>query len=236
MTPIMMTIDRARRGLAFAAFLGLAGASASTARGAAIRYEYGGTITSADSTTGVAPGSRYSGTFTYDPNASVANPSVLKSPAPDPTASALTFTAGGKLVYSQEMGVRLSVNQVNDFHQASAHTPGHTDLTITNLDPLGNSPFSVALKLANPGKAVYASLDPPLPLNLGDFTSASLSVGNAAKKTLYSGTLDTLKLVPILVAVTDPSPIPVPEPGALAAWLGLSGVASAWLVRGRRKA
>src|SRR5215472_17091433 len=32
-----------------------------------IRFEYGGVISSADPSTGVAPGARFSGTFAYDP-------------------------------------------------------------------------------------------------------------------------------------------------------------------------
>jgi hypothetical protein len=34
---------------------------------APIRYEYGGVITAADPSTGVAPGTRFSGTIAYDP-------------------------------------------------------------------------------------------------------------------------------------------------------------------------
>jgi hypothetical protein len=233
------SIGRVQRGsapaLALAAFLGLVGATASTARGAAIRYEYGGTITSAAPSTGVTPGNRFAGTFTYDPNANVPNPTIYAGLKPNPTTSAMNFSAGNKLVFSQQFGVRVSVVQSAPFSSGSAHVPGQTKLTIANLDPLGNSPVSVNLNMANPTKAVFSSFQPPLPLHLYDYTSATLSVTNSAKQPLYSGVVDTLKLVPIPLTL-PPGPFPVPEPAALMAWLGLSGAASLWLARARRRA
>ena len=49
-------------------------AAGSTAQAAPIRYEFGGRITTADPSTGVAPGTRFGGIFTYDP---AAEPPVL---------------------------------------------------------------------------------------------------------------------------------------------------------------
>ena len=64
---MMLKLGLGQRGFRTGLFAVLALTANAVGHAALMRYEYGGTITSADPSTGITPGSRFSGTFTYDP-------------------------------------------------------------------------------------------------------------------------------------------------------------------------
>ena len=117
---------------------------------APIRYEYGGTITSADPLTGVVPGTRFSGNFTYDP---ASKPTALviegssqyffgnSAPSVTPVAdgSGITLQIGSQVTLSESGGLTLSVAQ-----QQYAGQWGYTNADGTGAGPstdvgIGNS-------------------------------------------------------------------------------------------------
>ena len=64
---MMLKLRLGQRAFRIGLFAFLALTANAVGHAALMRYEYGGTITSADPSTGITPGSRFSGTFTYDP-------------------------------------------------------------------------------------------------------------------------------------------------------------------------
>ena len=63
----MLKLRLGQRAFRIGLFAFLALTANAVGHAALMRYEYGGTITSADPSTGITRGSRFSGTFTYDP-------------------------------------------------------------------------------------------------------------------------------------------------------------------------
>jgi len=200
-----------------------------------IEYRYGGVITSADPSTGVAPGTPFSGIISYDP----ARPSGgigfegysqvnygLSENYPDSVAdgSGLTLQIGGQTILANPGGVMVSVSDIDYLGQYGYRdTSGnpqnpHTTVTISNADVDGG-PLQVALSLTNPTRSVSSSLPA---LNLADYPQARLNVAestNSGSNTLYTGTIDSLV------------EIPVPEP-AFTTLLCLA--ATGWFARMRR--
>jgi hypothetical protein len=203
--------------LAALALIGLFGAGASSASGAMIKYEFGGVITSADLSTGVAPGTRFSGTFGFDPDFNpgtatiegsvtyIFNPLVFGRS--DPDTSYLTANVGGTPVLDGR-GLDLGVRD-------TTISPGPPSPPFTSVGLSSeNAQVRVELGLTNPSRSVDPTLELPTSFSLGDypvtkFLVTSLSSGHA--ETIYEGTIDTLTAVPI------------PEPGMLAL-PGLIGV------------
>ncbi len=201
-----------------------------------IKYEYGGVITSADTSTGIAPGTRFSGTFTYDP--AVTPPPLMiegmnqysygKANYVGAVAdgSGITFQVGDRTVLSNPGGVTISVYELEypgqyGYRDANGPIGPFTKLSITNsnIGDYANGPI-VDLGLDNNSRSVFGSLAPPSVLNLTDFPDAKLIVSeltNPGERQLYAGTIDTLQAVPI------------PEPASLACWglavLGVIGMA-----------
>jgi hypothetical protein len=196
-----------------------------------ILYEYGGVITSADPSTGIAPGTRFSGSFGYDPAKSPL-PAVLiegssqwffghssNFPRSIADGSGLTLQIGGRTVLANPGGVQVAVAEVAYPGQYGYLDAGgkpmhpHTIVTISNENVDGGS-LQVAVGLTNSTRAVFGSLAPPASLKLSDFSQAKLNVTeltNPGSKSLYTGNIDTLQ------------EIPVPEP-AVATLLCLAAV------------
>jgi hypothetical protein len=211
---------------------GLVAATSPTSRADVIKYDYSGVINSADPSSGVTPGTRFSGTFAYDPaskaflaieglNQYISGHSD-SMPDSQPDASRLTLDVGSQHTYSHTGGVQVAVFNIATPGQYGYQLSPQTSIGISNAN-IDGGPLLVSLTLRNLDRSVLPSLNLPATLSLTDFPEAKLVVvGNAGSpqpKTLYEGTIDTLTLQ-------------VPEP----AWASLLGVAAAgWVARRRRR-
>jgi hypothetical protein len=186
------------------------------AHGEPIRYEYGGVITSADPSTGVAPGTRFSGRFTYDPAARPSDGIMIEGsnqyisghsvndPGSIADGSELTLQIGGRTVLANPGGVQVAVAEIEypgqwGYRNASGDPANpYTRVSISN-ENVDGGPLQVAVGLMNPTRSVFGSLAPPTSLNLADFPQAQLNVTeltNPGVKTLYTGTVDSLVEIP----------------------------------------
>jgi MYXO-CTERM domain-containing protein len=218
-------------GLALVALVCLSAES----QAAPIKYEYGGVITSADPSTGVAPGTRFSGWFSYDPAKPFSDLMIEGSNtygfgrAPGsseaPTAPAgMGLQVGGKPMIQDTDRVYMGVMEIEYQNQWGYGQPPSTRVGIFNAG-LEYSALDVGLDLKNPSRSVFGSLAPPLSLSLSDFPDAMLSVHDYSRlgtNPLYTGTIDTLQAVP------------TPEPASLACW-GLVALGVIGMARRRRR-
>ena len=212
-------------GLALSLGLGLIGATESQA--ALSRYEYGGVITQADPSTGVAVGTRFTGTFAYDPINPPRNVNLIPEVATylyglaagtgaSPDASGLTAQVGGQSIYNQPGGLQV---QPSHYSYAVDTTAAKTMVEVASGDYRDNTQINARLRFANTEQAVYPGYAPPLALNLTDFNSARFLIQQVQGTTatvLYAGTIDTLTQVP--------------EP---ATWLFLAAGVGTYLIRHR---
>ena len=223
-------------GRLIAALLTFAGVAlgGQSARADLMKFSFGGTISDAAASTGATPGSSFSGTFAFDPNATVAGPSyqgttsnlsgqTLMSPTSIADGSGLSVSIGGTPVYANTNGTNVSVSQF-DYAGQYGYAPGpRTTVTLTNLN-VDNSPILVSLELTSAYKALYPNLNAPTSLKLSDFSSAILSVysytGGVQSSLLYRGTVDNLV------------PSPAPEPSTI---LILGVAVAGWYARSRRR-
>ncbi len=222
------------RWFGFAAACGLVAATATGASANLIRFDYGGVIASADPSTGIEPGTRFSGSFAYDPAGAVAGIGFegLHSydfgrsdgwHRPTPDSSGLTLDIGGKSVYAYHGGLGLIVTGDETFY-----APGRgTSISIHNADIGGLSPLGISIDLSNPHANLDPSLAPPTSLNLGDFPSATLSVywtapGGPQQNLMYRGTIDTLTLTPT-ISTPEPTSLTLLAM-AVAGWLARQGL------------
>ncbi len=209
-----------------------------TAQADPIEFHYGGVITSADDGTGVNPGARFDGTFTYDPRANPMatlienghfytfgqtgfawSPTSAKiTPTADDTSD-MSLTIDGKLHESRQGGLGLTVYEVQSDDKFNPNP--QTQLNIY-------TPGGVQLSLSNPDRAVFGSLDIPDTISLADFPNAKITQtrwdADRGAFLTFEGTVDTLSQLTVTA---------VPEPGSVALWVGLA--AGAWAVRARRR-
>jgi hypothetical protein len=183
---------------------------------ASIRFGYGGVITSADHSTGVLPGMRFSGTFTYDSAAKPSGELRIEGsnqyiygrsenfPGSVADGSGLALQAGGQTVLANPGGVQVAVTEIENpgqygYRDAGGNPAGpSTTVTISN-ENIDGGPLRVSLSLSNPTRSVFGSLAPPTALSLTDFSQAQLSVTeltNPGSKSLYTGTIDSLQEIP----------------------------------------
>jgi hypothetical protein len=176
---------------------------------APIQFEYGGVITSADPSTGVAPGTRFSGTIAYDPAVKVpymvyegfseylyGDAAHFSGAIAD--GSRLTLQIGARTVLANPGGVEVAVSEIEYPGQPGYGATPSTNVNISNGD-IGGSPLRVVVDLMNPNRAVFGSLDPPKALNLPDFPRATLDVTDSTHPSvepLYTGTIDSLVEIP----------------------------------------
>jgi hypothetical protein len=218
----------------------LIGIPSGAASAALIQFDYGGVITSADLSTGVAPGTHFSGTFAYDPTTTRFFEMMIEGlnqytyghmpgdPSSIADGSGLTLQIGGRTVLANPGGVQVAVSEIEypgqwGYANASGDPASpFTTVGISNANVDGG-PLRVALDLKNPTRSVFGSLDPPTTLNLADFPQATLDVTeltNPGVKSLYTGTIDSLV------------EIPAPEP-AWATLLCLGAIG--WFARSSRR-
>ena len=173
---------------------------------APIQYEFGGLITQADPSTGVAPGTPFSGTFAYDPAKISGGISIeglnqasfgqANWPGAVADGSGLSLQIGGQTILANPGGVSIATSFVDypgQFGYRDASGPAHpyTTVSISNLNVDAN-PLQVVLTLNNP---TVGFGDSTFPLNLTQFPNAQLNVTlltNPGSKTLYTGTIDSL--------------------------------------------
>ena len=195
--------------------LGLTSMSARPAVAAPITYMYGGTISSDDPTTAIAPGTRFEGTFTYDPatqpfKLTTEGMAVYTFGIPPSTVadtSNLTLRLGGQPLFSGQ-GLSVTVSDQSDATYglppgSSTHVPPSSQWNLLAHNDL----VGVSLNFVNPGQSLNPSLSLTHAYSLNDFPIAQLLVTGRANKTgviLYSGSIDML------------APVPVPEPTTLA--------------------
>lgn len=184
----------------------LAASQTAVSRADPIRYEFGGVITSADPSAGLAVGTRFDGTFTYDPSAPVVEPTYLIEGqiGYSPGASGLTLSVDAHQVFESN-----SLELVVDYGPKYSATPTPQDPAMTKLIIEGmTDQAGVSLTLTNPSRLVFpTSPIPTSTFSLSDFPQTHFLLTDRASgsgETLFGGTIDTLLLAP------------VPEPGTLA--------------------
>ncbi len=183
---------------------------ATAAHAAPIRYEFGGVITSAPPGSGVNPGERFSGTFTYDPD---------KPNGPAMVVEGLsTVTYGQYTGYppvGDGAGMTIEVN-------GQSITNGLASLAITHSWPAyplqpgplsssvrifsgteGNDVTGISLVFTRPESSIPTTDPLPQVLHLSDFSTANLSITTAGPfipedpPAYTAGTIDTLREVPV---------------------------------------
>jgi hypothetical protein len=216
-----------RRRLRLAAAFWLVVLGGSAARGAVIQYEYGGVITAADASTGVAPGTRFSGTFAYDPEFKPGAIMIEGSTTYDfsfsdkgssvPDTSRLTLQVGGNSPITGN-GLAVGVTDSTGFPGANTgQVPPATLMGVAFMNP----ELLVGLSFRNSSRSLDPTLALPTSWSLDDFPEANLAVINRASgrgEHLYDGKIDTLTQVP--------------EPTSLAAF-GMTLLGLAWHHRRR---
>ena len=196
------------------------GAAASAAP---IWYEYEGTITSADASTGLTQGSQFTGTFSYDP---VAQPTdfmgsnslyTRQHAPPNSSSPGMTLSVGGqKLLDEPDLVVSFSPNAL------SYGPPSPAEVGVSaGFGWVNGIAFNMDLKLLNPTGVSYGMFGPTSPLSLSNFSEAMLNVTDPnTGKALFTGTVTSL------TATT------VPEPASATL---VSLVTVGWLAHSRRR-
>ncbi len=182
-----------------------------------IQYQYGGVITQADPSTGIVPGTRFSGTFSYDPTGTLSGGIGFEGfsqatyghsvnyPGSVADGSGLTLQIGGQTILANPGGVSVGLSEIDypgqwGYRDANGNPVSpYTTVTISNLNVDGG-PLQVALGLTNPARALGNSF---YPLTLAEFPDAQLGVTlltNPGSETLYTGTIDSL----VEMAVPEP--------------------------------
>ena len=200
-----------------------------------VKYQFGGVISEASASAGVAAGTPFSGTFSYDP-AKLTGGYVIEGfsqasyglsrdwPGSVADGAGLTLQIGGKTILANPGGLAIATSEIDypgqfGYRDAAGNPASpHTSVVISNSN-VDDGPLQVALTLNNPARGLSDSL---YPLNLAEFPDAQLSVTSSTDPgaaMLYAGTIDSLVQ------------IPVPEPACASL---LCFVAVGWFARRRR--
>ena len=204
------------------------------ARGSIVEYQYQGVITSADPSSGVAVGTPFTGTFSYDkdlaaPWISIEGSNQYFSGYSEPfggkaDASGLSLSVAGQPAWSSPGGIEVAVSQIDFAGQYGYPSSPMSRLNFSNGN-VGSPERSVSLTLSNPTSAVLHSLALPGSVNLSDFPIAQLLVTQdpttPQTKMYLAGRIQSL------------TEVQVPEP-ALTTVLSL--VAAGWLARRKARA
>lgn len=206
----------------------VAGLIATSARASVIEYQFSGVITSADPSTGVAAGTPFSGTFSYDPSTLTPGPGFegnwegTYGGASPSGANLFSLQIGGQTIV-QDSG-RLGMDE--DFLQYAGQygytqgngspVPAHTTFSIGYQ---GSGALGAFLTLGNSESFFAINPNEVGAFNLGQLPDATLQVIGATSQgpdtTLYQGTLTSLMTVPL--AAPEPGLAPLAVAGAL--WL-----------------
>ena len=175
---------------------------------APIQYEFAGFVTEADSSTGIAPGTRFSGTFAYDPAKISGGISIeglnqanfgqaANWPGSVADGSGLSLQIGGQTILANPGGVSIATSFVDypgqfGYRDATGNPENPYTTVVISNSGVDTNPLQVALILNNP---TVGFRDSTFPLNLTQFPNAQLNVTlltNPGSKTLYTGTIDSL--------------------------------------------
>ena len=147
--PALLLRRGSGRSVAVLMTFALAAIGGQAAKADLLKYNFSGTLTD-----GGTPGSSFSGTFAYDPNATVAGPTspgttqnlsgdTMLSPQSVANGSGLTVSVGGTPIYSNTSGMNMIVSQF-EYAGEYGYAPGpRTTVAITNLN-VDNSPMLVS--------------------------------------------------------------------------------------------
>lgn len=171
---------------------------------APIDYQFSGLITSAEPATGLVPGDRFTGTFTYDPGASPVD--VMRGPGTDQfdfNKQGLTLQVGNRSILDQPGLLVTTISGASTQARISEPAFGwvngqavHVNLDLTG-SPVINSFLPPQLDMAMFSMAHLTAPDP--------------NTGNV----LFSGTIDSVSTVP-----EPTSAVLVVAAFALAGWHG----------------
>lgn len=181
------------------AALWLALGHATAANADPIWYQFEGTITSADASTGITQGSRFTGTFSFDaavePTDFMGWDALYTHPYSPPHSGGpgMTLSVGGqKLLDHPSLLVSSSPDPASP-----------TKLTITEpgFGWVNGRAFHTDLALMNPMGVVYGMFGPTSMLSLANFSEAKLMVTDPnSAQVLFAGTVTSL------TATTVPEP------------------------------
>jgi len=158
-----------------------------TAQAVPVRYEFGGSLVFADPSTAVGPGTRFTGSFVYDPAEGTISAAVFQQTEfLFGQTSSLSVQVAGQPVYSSQGNLGMGIATFWPETILVLRQPDNQD---------GISPF---LEFRNIGGhlVIFPSL-PPTSLSLSDFPYTGFFLSpNPGGQTLYQGTIDTLIAVP----------------------------------------
>lgn len=201
--------------------------AAPAANASPVAYAFSGVLDAADPSTGAAPGTPFSGTFTYDPafqpgplmiegsTTYMFSNSLLGRSVPD--TSRITLNVGGKPVFN-EGDLNVGVTDTVNYHYTNPFTPS-TNVGIGVVTPN----LIMGLDLKSPSRSVDPTLALPTSLSLSEFPVATIELTTRGPNPivdLYSGTITSL------------TPVPEPSVLALPALVGVGLVARRF---GRRR-
>jgi hypothetical protein len=189
-----------------------------SAEAAAIHYVFSGVITSADPSTGVAAGTPFSGSFTYDSAEHAigglsyegvstyiyGQSNELPGPPAPADSSGMRLQIGDQITIDRPGAIKVGVSEIRypgefGYRDSSGNlVPPSTSLVFisASLDP---TLPEFSLRLANPSRGVFGSTRPPDFFNFVDFPDATLVVidtssTNPGNQVLYSGTIERMNV------------------------------------------
>ncbi len=193
----------------------LVGAGAANVHGSVIEYQFSGVITSSDPSSGVASGTPFSGTFSFDPSTNSLGLGFegfgqmlyggASSGVASPSSSndAFHLQVGGQSVLNETGSLEISesyMRYAGQFGYLDPHgtpDPPHTSVIVGTDGP---STLSASLSLSNPSSWVPLQVDHPGDLNLGQLPDATLTLwkhaAGAGSMMFFQGTIQSLTAVP----------------------------------------
>ena len=207
--------------------LGLALCGPPAAHANPMAYQFAGVVDSADPAAGVAAGSTFAGTFSYDPSifpGDVLGQTISFTRPFDPPNTggpSFTFAVNGQTLIDQPA---VSMTQSDPNNSGPNPSTSPTTLDVWSTYAANGHLFHTDLVFSNPTDVTFTGFGPTSTLSLANFSAAKLNVWNpnTAGDVWYSGTITSL----------TPMPVPVPEPASTTV---LCVAAAGWLAWTRRR-
>ncbi|WP_422931780.1 hypothetical protein [Singulisphaera sp. PoT] len=167
-------------------------------------YSFSGTIATADPSTGIAAGTQFHGTFSFDPAAQPTD--IMRTPAPSGMDTA-SYTRTNGPPYAIAPGMTLTVGgqtliDATDLAVAS-NTRTSPEVQVSASGLINGALFRGALDLLDPVGIQYGMFGPISSLDLSHFSGANLEATNSnTAEVLFTGTITSLTAVPEPAHVT----------------------------------